>query len=286
MLRPVRPIQPAGDRDLAEQVAELRAVLEEIVHGIRADEAIFAFPLTSDATIGASPTEHTHVYQEALSGSGTSFMLASTPMTGSDRLWMNGLRLQRVGSAPALNEYMISGAAITLGTVKDSADHLVADYETDTDTAHTHTYHEALVGAGTGFTLGATPVAGSERVYWNGIRLRRVVSSPSLNEYTISGTTITLGFFKDSADSLVAAYNTTTDTTHAHSYHVALSGTGTSFTVPITPLAGSVRLIWNRLRLRQVGASPGLNEYTISGTAMTLGFSKDAADSLEVEFDT
>jgi hypothetical protein len=140
---------------------------------------------------------------------------------------------------------------------------------------HTHTYHEEIAGTGTAFSLANTPVTNSEELYFNTLRLRKVSSGPGINEYTISGANITLGFGKGAGDYFVASYSTATATTsHSHVSNYELTGTGTSFSLPSTPSAGSERLTFNTLRLRRVAAAPGINEYTISGNAVTLGFTR------------
>jgi hypothetical protein len=73
--------------------------------------------------IGALIPSGTAVYNEVVSGSGTSFTLAHTPVAGSLRLYGAGQRL----TSGAGNDYTLSGAVIT--TVNSySASALLADY--------------------------------------------------------------------------------------------------------------------------------------------------------------
>lgn len=73
-------------------------------------------------------TSANFVYSEvpsgAINGSNTSFSLANTPVAGSVRLYLNGLR-QRAGAG---NDYTISGATITMLTAPLSGEYLEADY--------------------------------------------------------------------------------------------------------------------------------------------------------------
>lgn len=75
---------------------------------------------------------HTHVYSEipsgTINGSNAAFTVATTPASGSLRLYKNGLR-QRSGSG---NDYTLSGATITYesGNVPQTGDSHVADYDT------------------------------------------------------------------------------------------------------------------------------------------------------------
>lgn len=81
------------------------------------------------ADLGAGPT---HVYSEVpsgtINGSNAAFTLASTPASGTLRLYKNGLR-QRAGSG---NDYTLSTNTITYeaGNVPQTGDSHVADYNT------------------------------------------------------------------------------------------------------------------------------------------------------------
>ena len=88
---------------------------------------------TTPVTLYADPTTHrllvtypyTDVVGEAVSGSGTTYTLANTPVTGSVHLFLNGVR-QNAGAG---NDYTISGATITFGTAPLSGDVVLADYK-------------------------------------------------------------------------------------------------------------------------------------------------------------
>lgn len=76
----------------------------------------------------------TKVVAESPSGSrpGVTFTLANTPVVNSEAVyWGAGpgsLRLKRVGGAPTVNEYSISGAVITMGATVGTLDDLQVDY--------------------------------------------------------------------------------------------------------------------------------------------------------------
>jgi hypothetical protein len=59
-----------------------------------------------------------------------------------------------------------------------------------------------LNGANTAFTLAAAPVANTEAIYYNGQRLQRGAG----NDYTISGTAVTMLFAPAATDKLIADY--------------------------------------------------------------------------------
>ena len=153
------------------------------------------------------PPNTRRIYHEEHVGTGTAFTLANTPVIDTEVLNFNTLRLRKVGAAPGINEYTISGAAITLGFSKVAGDYFIADYDALTAAAaHTHIYNEELTGTGTAFTLANVPVAGSEILWFNTLRQRRVVAGPGINEYTISGADVTTGLTKVASDGLVADY--------------------------------------------------------------------------------
>lgn len=60
----------------------------------------------------------------SINGSNTSFTLANTPTSGTERLYLNGMRLFVGGS----NDYTISGATITMNTAPLTGERLIADY--------------------------------------------------------------------------------------------------------------------------------------------------------------
>ena len=80
------------------------------------------FPYIFLAPIGASGTSSgTAVYNEVVSGSGTSFTLANTPTAGTVRVYGMGQRLVLT------TDYTISGAGIT-PVLSWSAGQIIADY--------------------------------------------------------------------------------------------------------------------------------------------------------------
>jgi len=72
--------------------------------------------------ISASGTAGTPVYEENITGTGTAFTLAHTPLANSLRLYRGGAR-QRL-----TEDYTISGADITLSIAKEAGEVLIADY--------------------------------------------------------------------------------------------------------------------------------------------------------------
>jgi hypothetical protein len=73
--------------------------------------------------LAAQTGNGTPVENEVVSGSGTSWTLANTPVSGSVKLWGGGSRLTPGGG----NDYTISGATITTAN-SYPAGSLIADY--------------------------------------------------------------------------------------------------------------------------------------------------------------
>ena len=59
-----------------------------------------------------------------INGSNTTYTLANTPVSGSVKLFLNGVRLY----AGAGNDYTISGTTITMASAPDTGSTLLADY--------------------------------------------------------------------------------------------------------------------------------------------------------------
>ena len=92
-----------------------------------ADGGITNTQVGAGAAIDYSKLDSTDfVVGEAFAGDGatTVFNLASTPILGKERLFLNGVR-QRSGAG---NDYTISGAAITMASAPATGDTLLADY--------------------------------------------------------------------------------------------------------------------------------------------------------------
>lgn len=144
---------------------------------------------------GGGGADHTHVGPEVLSGTGTSFILAATPVSGSDEVYLDGKAQLRVGSAPGEGEYSISGATITTGTSVTTDSALWAYYRTSAAASHTHHGPETPTSLGLNqWQLSTTPTTGSVRLVVDGQEQLPVGSAPGQGEYTISGDTMTLGW--------------------------------------------------------------------------------------------
>lgn len=81
--------------------------------------------ITAKMITDLAASSGTPVENEVVSGSGTTWTLASTPMSGSVKVWGAGVRL----TPGAGNDYTISGATITTAS-SYSAGALLSDYRT------------------------------------------------------------------------------------------------------------------------------------------------------------
>lgn len=102
--------------------------------------------------------------------SNVTFTLATTPITGSVQLYINGIRLKLT------DDYTITGGTITMGTAPNSGDILLADYATSTGTFSTGStsfiYNQTptgtIDGSNTAFDTASNYVAGTILVYLDG----------------------------------------------------------------------------------------------------------------------
>lgn len=258
----------------------------------------WASPVTAETPVWDDvsylPTNHRHVVQEDISGSGTTFetaehqVQAQNGLSSLEAYFLTVVRLIQVTATPASGEYVASGVNLETGDSKGVNDVLNVDYVVDDceATPHTHIYNEEIdFGSGTEGTLTYDPVEGSERLFRGNSSLRRVASSPATLEYSISGKVITLGlaspgtrFFVDyEPEALPMPF-------HEHVYHEDLAGTGQSFTLANTPEEGTVRLYLNGARQIPVDSNPNSGEYSIEGSTVSLGSSKGGGDTLTVDY--
>lgn len=174
-------------------------------------------------------------------------------------------RLRDLERATAFREVVLIGTAVNGDDAGGGAVGGGAD--------HTHVDREVLAGTGTSFTLGGTPVAGSEQLFLDGKLQLRVGSSPGEGEYTISGAAITTGTSVTGASTLWAYYRTAVASSHTHAGPEVPSSLGANqWQLGTTPTSGSEQVfVDGQLQLR-VTAGPGQGEYTISGAVVTLGW--------------
>lgn len=122
------------------------------------------------ADASATATTENEVPSGAINGSNVTFTLVGTPITGSLRLYQNGIRLKNP------DDYSITGSTITMVTAPITNDILLADYETSTGTFATGStsfvYNETptgtIDGVNAAFDTAGTFVLGSTQVYLDG----------------------------------------------------------------------------------------------------------------------
>jgi len=106
---------------------------------------------------------------------------------------------------------------------------------------------------------------------YEGFLLRKVAASPGQGEYTKSGSAISMGFAPATGSSFYF-FIQTDPTKGLGLYEVGGSknGSNTAFTLPVAVPAGSdVILLHTNHVAEQVASSPGLGQFTRSGTAIT-----------------
>ena len=140
---------------------------------------------------------------------------------------------------------------------------------------HSHVDHEVPAGSGSSFTLAGTPMLNTVDLVRNGLRMRQVVTPTGANEYSISGSAITLGVVMAGGEQLWAHYDVAAGSTHAHVDKEVPTGSGTTRTLAAIPLAVSEVVIVNGFEYRRVAGVPVGNEYSISGATLTFAYSVD-----------
>lgn len=63
------------------------------------------------------------------------------------------------------------------------------------------------------------------------------------------------------------------------------NGSNTVFTIPDTPDLQTLLVVLNTSNLHRAVSAPNVNEYTISGTTITLGLAPNASDRLWANYD-
>lgn len=153
--------------------------------------------LTADSTedlgvawksVGAVSNTRNEVPSGTVNGTNTDFTIANTPVTGTLRVYVNGVR-QKV-----TDDYTLSGTTITFVSAPLTDSKLLVDYETNAGTYATgsadfvnnETPSGLVNGSNTSFTLANTPVSGTLHLLRDGQEIYET------NDWTISGATITM----------------------------------------------------------------------------------------------
>lgn len=126
----------------------------------------------------------------SINSSNTSFTTAASMITGTLKVYQNGIRLKGGG----VDFTQGSAATFTMVTAPTTGDLLLVDYNTSagnysagsTSFVYDETPSGTVNSSNTSFTIASTPVAGSLIVYRDG---QRLVGGGA--DYTLSGTTIT-----------------------------------------------------------------------------------------------
>lgn len=132
--------------------------------------------------------------------------------------------------------------------------------------------NETPNGIITSFTLAEDTVEAELVIgVYEGFILRKVASSPGVGEYTKSGTAVTMGFAPATGSSFYFFIQTaTTKGLGLYEVQGTKNGSNTAFTLPVAVPAGSDVILLHTNRVaEQVASSPGLGQFTRSGTAIT-----------------
>lgn len=228
-----------------------------------------------------------------LTETGTAWTLTQTP-TGDDdvQVYLNGVLLLRVPSAPDSQQYTLSGTTLTTGRTLVTGESLEAMYTISVTTPYFDDLTPNLNETGTTWTLAYMPIpdAGGEPIalFLNGQKIREVISGPTSVQYTLDGQDVVTGRTLTAGETLRAVYSMRASLVF-NDLTPLLTETGTSWTLAFTPTAVSqIALYLNGVRLRRVTGAPATDfEYRlVLPTAITTGRSLVAGESLEAIYNT
>lgn len=261
---PPGPPGPPGPSYTDEQAQDAVAAALMAGSGISIvyNDSLNQISITATGGMSAVPLFAT---RESFSGVAAAATLSTTPISMSERVVVDTNPQRRVASAPGLNEYSISGNVVTFGGGLAAGEVATINYWTLLAQAR----KEEFTTPGSTLTLTSTPFTDSEVVVIGTVEQRRVASSPGLNEYTLSGGTITLGSTLVSGEVAWVTYWTASPS--ATPRHDDFSGPASSLPLTASPVMDSEIIVISTRHQRRVVSSPGLNEYTLSGSMATLG---------------
>jgi hypothetical protein len=216
------------------------------------------------------------VTNEVVAFSGTAGALANGPTAGTQVLYRNGQRLTP-GAGLTPNDYTISGANCTLTVAAGVNDAFLADYwNGNSSWSGTLVENEVVTFSGTAGTLASTPIAGTQALYRNGMRL----TPGAGNDYTISGDNITLTVTAGGSDAFLANYWKSGTWSGMIVANEVVAFSGIDGTLANTPIADTQVLYRNGQRL-----TPGVGkDYTISGAAITLTVAAGGSDAFIADY--
>lgn len=155
--------------------------------------------------------------------------------------------------------------------------------------------NEALTGTKDGvnltYTVAFTPTDTTKlAIYFGtpGVRLEQSSGTLTPDQYSISGTTITVGLAPYSTDALVADYPTPgASLTTSLVRNERPTGSLVTWTLANTPYDAASVVVWAgtpAVRFTRVTGTPLANEFSISGAVITLGTSLTATDGITVDY--
>ena len=224
-------------------------------------------------------------------GSNTAFSIAAGDLSVSPAitfLVFNGQILQLVTATPQVGQATLSTAgAIVVGLAPLAADTLYA-FTTDAVTKGLTlaTLTGVINGTNVTYTLASAPPAGSNVILLrNGVVQDQVVAAPSVGQFSISGTTLTLGTAPTSGE-ILAAWIEQTVTVPMRAISV-LSQVGSLVSLNFQVVAGStfsLFVLYNGIVLQRVTVAPLTGQYRalLQGQQLQLGLAPVASDVILV----
>lgn len=222
-----------------------------------------------------------------------SYSLATASAAGGTTfIIFNGQLLDVVAASPLASQYTLVGTALTVGTAPAATDSLFAFISTSLQSGMVLT---AVTGtqdaANTVFSLASAPPASSNVfLAFNGAVQEEVAAAPGVNQFTISGTTITFGLAPAATDVLVAYVQEAASVFFQEVVTTgAQDGGNTRFAIPFVYAAGYSPLllvVHNGLILQETTANSMANQFVVSTragtTTVALGLAPSSSDSLQI----
>ena len=209
-------------------------------------------------------------------------LLPEAYLIGSEALWRNRLRMQRVTGTPGSIgiQYKITGQTITLGRPLQAGDRLWCDGIVGSLTGYAPRMGVTPTWlTPTTFQLPAVPLPGLTRIIIDNLAAaRRVSGVPDRGEYAISGDVGTI--WRDIGTSSLWADYFVAGTTHTPAVGIPITTQLDPVTLrlPVTPLAGLCALYLSGLAWRRVAVVTETgNVFSIAGDTVTLGHAVDIA---------
>lgn len=209
--------------------------------------------------------------------------LSRTPDLSTLLLTAGGVFLRRVASNPGLMQYAIADNVITFGTTFAENPVIRALYRRDGVSGASFSI-EDLSGTKNGtnvtFTISQAPTGAVIMIIRSGVALEKVASAPGLMQFSISGTTITLGNAPLAGEDLWTFMQIGGSGFVIENLTGTKDGSNKAFTISSQVTGNTAVAIHAGVGLRRVPGTPTTQQCAISGMDVTVGTAPKSGDAL------